>query len=95
MTDTIQTVIDAIAKIAIQTEGLAQEEISASTQITGSGSRFDSFSILLLSVELEQSLPADALAGRSIFEWFTALPYSDGDTIDVARFAKFLEEFLR
>lgn len=89
-TQAVQQVINAINNVAMQVEGLAGVEIDTQLTLLGEGSPFDSFAMLLLLVELEQTLDAQLLAGRSLVEWFSTLDFVGGADINLQQFTELL-----
>lgn len=85
-TQPLQLVINAIKNVAIQVEDLARVEIGPQLKLLGDDSPFDSLAILLLLVELEQSLDKELLAGRSLLEWFSTLDFVGGTDMNLQQF---------
>lgn len=90
MNNNINTVVSAVKNIALQVNGLSGVEIDSQLKLLGEGSLFDSFAMLLLLVELEQSLDAELLAGRSLVEWFATLDFIGASEINLQQFTDLL-----
>ncbi|MGP9468260.1 hypothetical protein ACT3RU_14780 [Halomonas sp. TP35] len=88
----LQQVTEATSNIAMQVEGLESNMITPQLKLLGSESVFDSFAILLLLVELEQSLGTDVLGGHSLVEWFSALDLESVSDMDLRKFSDLLIE---
>ena len=91
-----QQVVNAINNISMQVEGLSTTDIGSDLLILGEGSPFDSFAMLLLLVELEQSLDSELLAGRSLVEWISSFDFSNTRQMTLKQFSEYLfNDFLK
>ena len=92
----LEFVISCISEVSWQIEGLDANSATSDLLIWGTGSVFDSFSTLVLLVEMEQRIDPDLLAGRSLVEWHSSL-YLEADTqLNIEKFTTLLfDDFLR
>ncbi len=84
------TVIECIKNISVQIEGLSPDSVDVDFQIYGKNSLLDSFSILLLLVELEQTIDPELLRSRSLIEWFSSLDLTSGLELNLRKFTTLL-----
>lgn len=90
MFDKIDKVLDAVRRISDQVEGLEPDDICPEMAIFGDGSFFDSFAILLLLIELEQSIAAENLVAPSLVEWFSALDAGENAEMNLKEFSQMI-----
>jgi hypothetical protein len=86
MTDYVGLVIDSIKNISVQVDGLTDHDINRQMMVLGEGSLFDSFSILLLLVDLEETISEEVLQGHSLVEWFSTLEFNDDGKMTLEQF---------
>lgn len=85
-----QKVIDAVKNISMQVDGLQEVQINSELMLLGEQSPFDSFSILLLLVELEPALEKNSIENCSLVDWFSNLDFSDNSEVNLHQFASLL-----
>ena len=87
MKDYLKVVIQSVKSISLQIDGINEDEINSNLILLGNDSYFDSFSMLLLLVELEQNLDSEILAGHSLIEWLSTLDFTNSQQMTLKQFA--------
>lgn len=96
MNSNIDILLNCIKEISCQVNGLSEDMVSEDILILGDASLFDSFSILLFLVEIENVLSKDILAGRSLIEWFSTLDFTTTRQMTLKQFSECLfNDFLK
>ncbi len=95
MSSFLQYALNAVNNISIQVEGLESNEVTPDLLILGNGSPFDSFALLLLLVELEQSVEANVLCNRSLVEWFSSFDFVENRSMTLKQFSEYLRDYLQ
>ena len=70
----------------MQVENLTEDSINQDMMIVGPGSFFDSLSILLLLIDLEENISNEILQDRSLVDWFGKLEFMDDTKINLEQF---------
>ena len=96
MNSNVEILLNCIKEISCQVNGLSEDMVSEDILILGDTSLFDSFSILLFLVEIENVLSKDILAGRSLIEWFSTLDFTPTRQMTLKQFSEYLfNDFLK
>lgn len=92
MNDKLTLVLRSLENIHEQVPDLDRDRINGSLLLNGEGSLFDSFSILLLLVEIESAIGTNVSKHGSIVEWYLQLNLADTDSLSIEAFAGLLSE---
>ena len=96
MNSNVEILLNCIKEISCQVNGLSEDMVSEDILILGDTSLFDSFSILLFLVEIENVLSKDILAGRSLIEWFSTFDFTPTRQMTLKQFSECLfNDFLK
>lgn len=85
-------VLKSLENISEQIPELSKSNINGSLLLNGENSLFDSFSILLLLVEIENVIGIEISKHESIVEWYLNLNLTEKDKLSLEDFTKLLSK---
>lgn len=92
MDNKLDIVLESLRNICDQIPGLNRDEIHPDLILNGENSLFDSFSILLFLVEIENSVGHEMTKPESLIEWYSNLNMEEENVLSLREFSQLLSD---